>query len=97
MAHSTLRQAIQMWQQRLDLTGMGLVETTLAQGRVGDGCSVDATLAHLARRSSGQFAVELAYPWGNADGDAGSLLGFLPDACGAGNERDESWPQADAA
>jgi len=97
VAHSTLRQAIQMWQQRLDLTGLGLVETTLEAGRATRGCTIDATLAHLARRSPKQFAVELAYPWGNEDGDAGALLGFFPEACAAGHEASESWPCADAA
>ena len=97
MANSTLRNAIQMWQQRLDLTGMALVETTLTTGHRDSGCSIDATLAHLARRTPSQFTVELSYPWGNADGDAGALLGLFPDACTAGNEPNESWPQADAA
>ena len=97
MAHSTLRQAIQMWQQRLDLTGMGLVETTLEHGHRVRGCTIDATLAHLARRTPSQFTVELSYPWGNADGDAGALLGFFPDACTSGQESSDSWPQVDAA
>lgn len=97
MVHSTLRQAIQTWQRRLDLTGMGLVEATLEQGHATRGCSIDVTLAHLARRTPGQFTVELSYPWGSADGDAGAMLGFFPDECTAGQEPSDSWPQADAA
>ena len=97
MAYSTLRQAIQTWQQRLELTGLGLVEAALGQGEAEGGCSTDATLAHLARRTPGQFTVELSYPWGSGDGDAGALLGFFPDACNSERRAGESWPQADAA
>ncbi len=58
----------------------GLVEATLVRGPVRDGwsdssitpdTSIDVTLAHLSRRTSSQFAVELAYPWGREDGKAG--------------------------
>lgn len=103
MAHGTLRQAIQTWQQRLGLTGMGLVETALAQGSTRAGgsdsstpftASIDATLAHLARLTPSQFTVELAYPWDREDGNAGGLLGFIPESC---DESSEPWPQADAA
>lgn len=103
MAHSTLRQAIQTWQRRLELTGMGLVETTLETRPVRDDwsdsrtaldASIDATLAHLARLTPSQFAIELAYPWGREDGRAGALLGIIPQPS---DETSESWSQADAA
>ncbi len=103
MAHGTLRQAIQMWQQRLELTGMGLVETALAQGSARGDCSgastprnasIDATLAHLARLTPSQFTVELSYPWGREDGKVGEMLGLIPEPC---DDSSESWSQADAA
>ena len=103
MAQMTLRQAIQTWQQRFEMTGLGLVEATLEHGPVRDGwcdsslirdTSIDVTLAHLSRRTSSQFAVELAYPWGREDGKAGALLGLLPEA---GDESSEHWTCADAA
>ena len=97
MAQTTLRQAIQTWQQRSELTGIGLVETTLESKLADAGCSIDATLSHLSRLAPGQLTVELAYPWGNESGNAGLLLGFFPDACTAGQEPGESWPRADAA
>ena len=84
MAHSTLRQAIQTWQQRFDLTGMALVETSLASRPMRADCSIDATLAQLARVTPVQFAVELRYPWGNGDGHGGALLGLLPESCELG-------------
>lgn len=99
MAHLTLRQAIQTWQQLLELTGVGLVEASLEKGPVADGwsdssltpdASIDVTMALLACRTPSQFAVELAYPWGRDQGGAGALLGIVSDSCSA-------WPQADAA
>lgn len=99
MAHLTLRQAIQTWQQRLDLTGVGLVEATLEHGPIQDGwtdsslapdASIDVTMARLARQTPSQFAVELAYPWGREDGHVGALLGIFSDSCSC-------WVQADAA
>lgn len=104
MARITLRQAIQTWQQRLELAGMGLVETTLEQEPARHewsdstatrrSASIDATLARLAGLTPGQFAVELAYPWGREAGEAGALLGIIPEAC---EEAIESWSQPDAA
>jgi len=103
VAHGTLRQAIQTWQQRLELTGMGLVETALAQGPKRDdgscssttlNASIDATLAHLARLTPSQFTVELSYPWGREDGRVGGMLGLISKPA---DESSESWSQADAA
>jgi hypothetical protein len=88
-----LRQAIRTWQERSELTGIGLVETTPNR----DGCSVDATLAHLSRVTPNQFTVELAYPWGDADGGAGAMLGFFPDSCVATGCSADAWSQPDAA
>jgi hypothetical protein len=106
VAHITLRQAIQTWQRRLELTGMGLVETTLDRGHgradgtdssTTLGASIDATLACLSRLTPTQFAVELAYPWCPEDGRAGALLGFIPETCGAQCALSEPWSQIDAA
>ena len=99
MAQNTLRQAIQTWQQRLELTGMGLVETPLERRAVcndwsDSGAIIDATLARLSRLTPSQFAVELAYPWGREDGNVGALLGTFSGPC---DDAAESWSGADAA
>jgi len=88
-----LRQAIRTWQQRSELTGIGLVETVSGRST----CSVDATLAHLSRLTPNQFTVELAYPWGDTDDAAGAMLGFFPDSCVAVTDTDCGWSQPDAA
>ena len=99
MAQNTLRQSIQTWQRRLEMTGMGLVETPLERRAVCDDWSdtstiIDATLAHLSRLTPSQFAVELAYPWGREDGNVGALLGTFAGPCDSATG---SWPEADAA
>jgi hypothetical protein len=96
VANNTLRQAIRNWQQRSELTGIGLVESTLDAGQDRTGCLVDATMARLSRLTPGQFTIELAYPWGDGDG-AGALLGFFPDSCLATSSAADRWPEANAA
>jgi hypothetical protein len=103
VAMNTLRESIQSWQERLQLAGMGLVETAL-EPRATAGCapmllnchgaSIDATLEHLSRRTSGQFTVELAYPWRHEEDQAGALLGFAADPA---DEATCTWPAVDAA
>lgn len=96
MANNTLRLAIRTWQQRSELTGIGLVEATLDAGKHRTSYLVDATMAHLSRLTPDQFTVELAYPWGDDDG-AGALLGFFPDSCLVTSDATESWAEANAA
>jgi hypothetical protein len=96
VANNTLRQAIRNWQQRSELTGIGLVESSLSAGQQRNGCRIDVTMARLSRLTPGQFTIELAYPWGDGDG-AGALLGFFPDSCLASSDASDQWAEANAA
>ena len=105
MAHFTLRQAIQRWQQRLDLTGLGLVETALVPGpardQPSDPCatfttSIDATLAQLAQLTPSQFTIELAFPQAGESRVLGVFSGITDDACDDAFEWSETWSPAAA-
>ena len=105
MAHFTLRQAIQRWQQRLDLTGLGLVETVLeprpARDQSSDPCatfkvSIDATLAQLSQLTPSQFTIELAFPQAGESRVLGVVSGLGDGACDDAFDWSEFWSPAAA-
>ncbi len=105
MTCDLIRQAI-LTQQRHELAGIGLVESTLDRRAVcstrfdsisTSGCSIDKTLAHLSRLIPGRLAVELDYPWGTNDGPTGALLGIIPEQFDEDCAYIETWREDDAA
>ena len=58
---------------------------------------LDDSLAFLERVTPEHVAIVLDYPWGDPNGVAGALLGFIPEPVDEPGAYIVVWRQADAA